>query len=302
MNAPASLGWTALALGLGGLAHQAQERADQVRTAERDEHTSWSEPNPDAVRVASMGFQVAVSDLLWIRGILLFAQMMEDRDPAQTQWLGAMIDTVTTLDPQWRTSYFYGGAMLRALGDIDGSDRIFERATRMLPDDPYFPFSMGMNAYLYRGEANVAAVWLGRAAALPGAPAWYGAAAAGFLSRGGQREAAVHYLRERLDEVTDPAMRASLQDKLNVLVHDELSERLGARLVALRAEAGGAALPIEALGDLPPDPYGEGWILAADGVIRSPQRERFQARAAMKDERATLVRPWPARWSPPSDG
>lgn len=302
MKAPAPLVWMALAVGLGGAAHLAQERADQIRSAEHDGQVSWAEPNPDAVRVASMGFQVAVSDLLWVRGILLFAQMMATRDPAQVQWLGAMIDTVSTLDPKWRTSYFYGGAMLRALGDIDGSDRIFERAARELPDDPYFPFSVGMNAYLYRGDAVTGAEWLSRAAAIPGAPAWYGAAAAGFLSRSGQREAGVHYLRERLDETTDPAIRASLQMKLDVLVHDELSDRLGARLAALRDAGGGAAVDLSSLGPLPPDPYGEGWVLAPDGVVRSPLRERHEARNAVKAERATLTRAWPAGWSPPTDG
>jgi tetratricopeptide (TPR) repeat protein len=302
MKAPPSLLWMALAVGLGGAAHLAQGRADQIRSAERDGQVSWAEPNPDAVRVASMGFQVAVADLLWVRGILLFAQMMETRDPKQVHWLGAMLDTVSTLDPKWRTAYFYGGAMLRALGDIDGSDRVFERACRELPDDPYFPFSVGMNAYLYRGDTTVGAEWLSRAAAIPGAPSWYGAAAAGFLSRSGQREAGVHYLRERLDETSDPAIRASLQSKLDTLVHDELSDRLGARLSALREQAGGAAVGLSALEPLPPDPHGEGWVLAPDGVIRSPSRERYEARSAITAERATLTRAWPATWSPPTDG
>jgi len=147
-----------------------------------------------------------------------------------------------------------------------------------------------MNAYLHHGDAELAGEYLASAASLPGAPAWYGAAAASFIEMRGQRKAAVRYLDEELSRTSNPVVRASLERRRAGLIHDELSDQLAQLIARFETEVGRRPVTIEELGTLPPDPFGEGWVLGPDGVVRSRQVDDALARSAQTDERAMIMR------------
>ncbi len=284
-------GWihALLVLLAGAAAHRFQRRVDEVRF-ERGEDETLYFPNPAALKVAVLGYDTAVADLVWVDAVLRFVDIYEGGETDQTRWFAAAVQTVITLDPSWRTAYFYGGSMLRVLGAIDESDRVYRQGMEALPDDPFFPFSLGMNAYLYHHDRAEAARWLARAARLPSAPAWYGAAAASFLDEQGERRAALRYLKEELDRETRPAVREALRERYLELLHDELADRLEGLREAWEREHGRPLPSVDALGELPPDPYGGEWILAPDGAIRSSVREVEEAARARWRER-DIIRP-----------
>ncbi|RME20931.1 MAG: tetratricopeptide repeat protein [Deltaproteobacteria bacterium] len=271
-------------------AHLAQLSVDEQRLSHEARAAGRVMPDPAAMRAASMGQPTMVAHLLWIEVALNFADLVEHPDPQGPEWLLQMLRSVLELDPGWRTAYFYGGSMMRVLGDIDGSDEVFGRALEDLPDDPYFPFSLGMNAYLYRKDTETATKMLDRAASLPGAPAWYRAAAAGFLDESGQRQAALAYIEEEMKTETEEAVLRSLRRKRASLLHDELADRLDRQLAAARAAAGRPDGGLELLTDLPPDPLGGHWILAPDGHVRSDVADRSLARRDRDRERAMITR------------
>ncbi|MBL8615136.1 MAG: hypothetical protein JNM72_05930 [Deltaproteobacteria bacterium] len=272
-----------VALGAAG-AHRAQRAADAVRFG-RDDPESWVHPDGEALRVAALGQHVLVSDVVWVRALLYFAEALDHPSELKRDWQRASLDAVVTLDPRWRTPYFYGGSFLRLLGDIDASDALLERGMRFLPADPYFPFSVGMNAFLYRKDPERAARFVTLAAGLPGAPEWYRNAAAGILDRSGQRRVALRYLQEQVEAETRPAAREVLLRKQRQLLHDELADQLN------RARDTQPGAPLDALGPLPPDPFGETWIIAPDGLIRSAAVERVERARAQGRERDTVALP-----------
>lgn len=289
-----TLGLVLLAFVAGGTAHLAQRHTDALRREGEALVASRVMPDPATVRVAAMGQPTLVGDGLWIRAVLAFSDLVDHPDPDGTRWLKEMLRSVITLDPGWRTTCFYGGSMLRVLGDIDGSDELFAAGHSALPDDPYFPFSLGMNAYLYRQDPVAAAEWLDRAASLPGAPDWYRAAAAGFLDEHGQRQAALEYLKRQLEEEEEESVRASLEAKYRGVLHDELAARLDERRVEVARRAGvdpavGPLPPLDAVGPLPPEPLGGSWIIAPDGRVRSDRAEERLARELRDKERALLI-------------
>lgn len=281
-----------VALGFGLLAHRAQRAADAIRGAGGNLDERVFLPDPEALRVATMGYQGAASDLLWVRTVLAFADLVDRPDPEGTRWLRVMVQTVVSLDPGWRSSYMYGGGMLRSLNDIEGSDEVFAEGVEHLPEDPTFPFALAMNAYLYREDLEDAVRYMEQAAALPRAPAWYRSAAAGFLDRRGQREAALRYLEEEIEAESDPDLRAELERKYREVVHDELAARISEALGAARARRGDPSLGLEAIRDLPPDPLGGQWILTPRGEVRSSVRDAVLAERARRSERAVLLRLW----------
>lgn len=246
-------------------------------------------PSGDALRVASMGYHTSLSSLMWIRSVLNFVEIFEQQAESDKRWLEAMLSSSSTLDPKWRTVYFNGGGMLRLVDNIDGSDRVFLAGMENLPEDPYFPFSIAMNAFLYHKDVERATEYINIAASLPDAPKWYGVAAAGFMNDDGQRQAAITYLKEKYEEATDEDVQAHIMQKLNRLLHEEYSEVLNERRVKFQEAVGRDITSVEELAPLPPDPYARGWIISIDNDIISPSQEEERARKARKRARSMLT-------------
>ena len=187
MNMFRRLGLCLFLMVLGGIgAHKAQRAVDPSRMADSDANRRIFVPSPKATKVASLGFDMIVADMLWVRAVLLFVDFLDADQEDGAIWTRTVLKTVAQLDPKWRTPFFYGGSMLRLLEDVDGSDEIFGDGMAAFPEDAYFPFSIAMNAYLVHKDMPKAVKFLKRAADLPNAPKWYRTAAAEFISREGQ--------------------------------------------------------------------------------------------------------------------
>jgi hypothetical protein len=254
---------------------------DATRTARNIDQALLFVPETTHLRAAAFGFDEPLADLLWVRAILTFGERYGTEGGGWLTWLGRMIEAVCTLDPGWRTPYFYGGSMLRASGDIAASDLIFEAGRANLPDDPYFPFSLGMNAYLYRQDHAAAAAFLEEAAACPDAPFWYASAAAAMHQDAGDRGVGIRYLREVRDSTQDPNIRADAERQLGRLMHNELVDLWAPACRARKAERGPLPAPedLRELGfDLPENPRGDAWIVGSDGVVRSEGAEDERVR------------------------
>ncbi|MEL6343842.1 MAG: hypothetical protein AAFV53_11965 [Myxococcota bacterium] len=256
----------------GLTANQFQRWADQHRNLSESDRRILV-PSAEAIDVATLGYSSLFADLYWIRAVLVFSKLYSAKSAEDILWLDAMLDTVSTLDPKWRTVYFHGGSMLRVVGAYDESDQLFLAGHRNLPNDPYFPFSIGMNAYLYHKDYQKAAKYFQIAAKMPDAPAWYAAAAAGMMNEGGQRRTAIIYLRQQFETASSEEVRESLRYKLTLLLHEEFVEHIDQQRQAFIAEYGRDIGSLDELGELPPDPFEVGWIIAPDGKIRSAQEE-----------------------------
>lgn len=285
MKTAAAIG---LALAATALVAVAQPRSDATRITRTENAQLFFVPSSAGIQMAASGFEEVVADLVWTRAVLTFGERYDtDHSELWRIWIGSTITLVTDLDPHWRTPYQYGGGMLRAIGQIDDSDRIFERCTERLPELSWCPFARGMNDLLSREDPEGAAHWLGIAAARPDAPRWYSSAAAAMRSRAGQRRAGLAYIEQELRTTTNPAERADLELQRSKLQHDELVAQWDSACRARRAEGRPLTDPAQLaeLGfELPPDPRDGGWIVGADGVVRDRTAERERVRRARQAE------------------
>jgi hypothetical protein len=282
----------AAVLGMLGIVvgHMGHRQADEARFR-AGVSTDRVVPNPPLLQVVSLGQPTLVADFLWVRTVLAFTEVHDASTAQGVEWIGAMLDSVCALDPNWRTSYFYGGSFMRVLGDIDHSDKVFVAGHEAFPSDSFFPFAIGMNAYLYRNDTEAAFRWITIAAELPNAPAWYRTAAAGFVETGGDRQAALQYLEQELRDDQKPAVREALLAKYNSLLHDELAAQIASHREKFKARFGRDIQALSELGTLPDDPLGGRWVVAPDGLIRSSVREDLMARQAVRGERAMILLP-----------
>jgi hypothetical protein len=277
-------------LGLTG-AHRFQLNTDECRRTDGASHRQIFVPSPEATQVASMGFDLVVADLLWTRAVLLFVDFLDQENEHGSVWTRTVLQTVTRLDPLWRTPFFYGGSMLRLLNDLEGSDEVFTAGMEAFPEDAYFPFSMAMNAYLFRQDLEKATDYLTQAASLPNAPKWYRNAAAEFIHRGGQRKAAVKYLNEQIEAANSDKERALLINKRNDLLYAQIIEVVSSRQDKWEAHFGRTLVDVKVLEPLPPDPKGGTWIVGGDGRVRSSAVEPRIRTRDRNEERAILVNP-----------
>lgn len=282
-----------VAMGGGLLAHHAQPQADEGRRELTAQQEMLVMPAPGTIRLVSQGLHSHVAVVMWVRSVLEFGERIDKRrDDSWQTWFAKMIECVVELDPKWRTPHFYGGVMLRVTGSTELSTEVFKSGAENLPDDPYFPFSVGMNYYLLDEDFEEAAVWLDRAAALPDAPPWYQMTAVSMRTKGQGREGAVMYLRSELEQTADPALRARIEERILNVTHDELAERLTEAVASLEAR-GVEVTDLQQLVDegivthLPEEPYGGEWEIDEHyrdvlGSDRMAMRLRSEIRAERK--------------------
>ncbi|MCK6513745.1 tetratricopeptide repeat protein [Myxococcota bacterium] len=282
------------------LAHTSQRQVDAQRRDVNVNHELLFIPDAESVRIASLDHSVHVADILWVRSVLAFGERWNTTgDRAWVEWLSRTVLGICQIDPRWRTPYFYGGVMLRVLGDYDGSTAVMKLGSENLPNDPFFPFSVGMNLYLNGGDREESARWVAEAARRPGAPEWYAVAAVAFRQEQKERPQAIRFLQDELKLTDDPDLRVELERRLASLTHDEYAERLNELAEALAAERGRPTRGVEELlraGKLtaePPDPLGGGWIVDIDGKIKSSVRAAQEQEQALRYERDMLARAAP---------
>ena len=142
-----------------------------------------------------------------------------------------------------------------------------------------------MNAYLEHRDFEKARYWMEIASNKEGAPGWYRAAVAGVISDNGQRSAAIEYLRQELAKDLEPSVRASTEERLRLLRHDDAVDLLLEKKRQWESQMGHELVDLNVLTPLPEDPWGEGWVLSIDGNIRSVEMERRSARKSRNEER-----------------
>jgi hypothetical protein len=160
----------------------------------------------------------ALADLYWIRAAGVSSGELDGPGAVA---LYDLLDRVTALDPRFEPAYHFGALLLSIAGRRpDLSDRLLERAQGQFPRAWSFPFYLGFNAFYHRTDFPAAARYLGRAAALPGAPPFLGELARRFGDEAQGRAGAREVIGRMLRVTDDPVIRRRLIERLRELEGD----------------------------------------------------------------------------------
>jgi len=258
------------------VAHVSHQSIDEERFGTMTSRERYFLPSAAATRALSMGQQSFVADVFWLRAVLAYSDFMPDCSKEESVWLRLMLDTISSLDPDWRTTYFYGGTFMSVCDDTEGSDMIFEKGHKALPEDPYFPFSLSMNASEEHEDMELALHWMQIAAQMDSALPWYKEAVADLVEENNSREAAMKYLQEQMKRHNDPVILDVLQTRYNRKLHEQRVEEIASlrslyeadgRQLKTTADLSMLRIPFEDPFDTEAKSYG--WILSVDNQIRS---------------------------------
>lgn len=233
-------------------------------------------PDPTTAKLYSVGFDALLADFYWLQAVQIAGG--RQGPTGQSQRIGALVDLVTQLNPL--VDHPYRFAALWMTDDLDAirqANELLERSIETHPDEWRNRFYLAFNLFFYLGENEQAADVLAGAVSLPRAPTYLGRLAARLRSDRDGLDASAAFLATLLDATSDPYAHAMYEQALDEIEAErrarvldrgrEAFKQRHGRDIASVGELLSGSPPI--LRALPPDPYGKGWELDAQGVIVS---------------------------------
>lgn len=186
--------------------------------------------NGATARRISLGFNGLVADWYWMRSLQYVGRkilaregkfQLDDLASLDLKLLYPLLDTATTLDPQFMAVYEYGGVVLPALNDEDAI-KLLKKGIENNPAEWRLFHHLGY-IYWQRKDYKTASEIYAQGARLPGAPAWMQAMSARMLAEGGSTETA-REMYTRIKEQSDDADIRRMADR-HLLQLDSIDER-----------------------------------------------------------------------------
>lgn len=214
-------------------------------------------PKAEYLRPMTLGWNNAVADLIWFRTISYFGEHY--RGDRTYDWLAAMCELVTDLDPCAIHVYRFAGVILPWEADqAEAGVRLLQKGLRQFPDSWLLHYYLGFNEFFFRDDSRSAVRHLRAAAALPDAHPIAATLASLLAAQVEGPEAAMAFLTEMERNTESGQMREVIAEQRNGL-------QLAADLAQLDAAA---ATYAERYGQPPADPQAlvdVGLLLAVPG-------------------------------------
>ena len=186
--------------------------------------------NGATVKRLSLGFNGLASDWYWMRSLQYVGRkiinhpenvQLDSINQLNLQLLVPLLDTATTLDPQFMEPYQYAAVILPET-DVQAAIRIITKGIDANPAAWRLYHNLG---YIYWQQKDFAAASEAyrRGATLSDAPAWMAAMRARMLDEGGSRDTAREIYRRMYDEAGDEGVKDMARRRLLQL--DSFDER-----------------------------------------------------------------------------
>lgn len=190
--------------------------------------------NDKTARRISLGFNGLAADWYWMRSLQYVGKKMlsfegdislDDLSPLNMKLLAPLLDTATTLDPEFIQPYEFAAIVLPAV-DVQQAIRLTQKGIDANPNAWRLYHHLG---YIHwrQGQYQTAGEIYGRGAQIPGAPAWMKAMQAKMSDEGGSRSTAREIYTRMYEESTEDQVREMALKRLMQL--DSLDERDGLR-------------------------------------------------------------------------
>lgn len=186
--------------------------------------------NAATVERLSLGFKGLAADWYWMRSLQYVGRKILNHDEKlrldnlsqlNLKLLVPLLDTATTLDPQFMEPYQYTAAVLPEL-DVEAAIRIITRGIEENPASWRLYHHLGY-IYWQQKDFSAAGKAYGDGAKLPGAPPWMLAMKARVLNEGGSRDTARAIYQRMYEEASEDSVRKMAQSHLLQL--DLMDER-----------------------------------------------------------------------------
>jgi tetratricopeptide (TPR) repeat protein len=192
--------------------------------------------NPNTARRVSLGFNGLVADWYWMRSLQYVGRKIgsvpedvpiDNLSQLNLKLLAPLLDTATTLDPEFADPYEYTAVVLPAV-DVDAAIRIIRKGIDANPSAWRLYHHLGY-IYWQQKDYKAASDMYQRGSQLPDAPQWMRGMTAKLAAEGGSRNTAREIYKRMQEEsadenVKDMAGRRLMQ--LDSLDHRDILRKL----------------------------------------------------------------------------
>jgi hypothetical protein len=170
-------------------------------------------PSGKILKPMVLDMDEAVADLLWIRGMIYFADAYLTR--RSYKWLGHIIDVVTTLNPRLHQAYEFAGVVLtKEKSELPKTLRILNRGIGEFHEDWRLRLYAAMAQLALDSNYTLAADLLRPVATHEEVPGHIKTMCATLLDKGGNRGLALAFLVDRYLETRNPISRELFLEKM----------------------------------------------------------------------------------------
>jgi tetratricopeptide (TPR) repeat protein len=165
--------------------------------------------NGKTVKRISLGFNGLAADWYWMRALQYVGRkvlntpgeiQLDDLGQLNVKLLAPLLDTATTLDPEFMEPYEYAAVVLPGV-NVEDAIRIARKGIAVNPSAWRLYQHLGY-IYWQQKDFKAASEAYGQGSALPGAPHWMEVMKAQMLAQGGSRSTA-RLIYERMYQQTD---------------------------------------------------------------------------------------------------
>ena len=263
--------------------HHLQTSIDDRRGTEGAPRSLMYLPDGEILKLASLGYEHVVADLVWLRVIQVFGARHVTQD--DYNWVYRALDVTTTLDPQFVEAYLAGGLVLTVIADhVDQSNRILKKGIEANVKDWKIPFFLGFNYFNFLRDYETAAIYIEMATKIPGHPPWLPLLAARLHVQAQDPQVALEFLGRIYDDTSDSGLKAKLETRMKEVIIEQDLMALERAIDTYRSQYGALPESLERLAEtgmirgIRPDPFGEAYAfdpLTGEVTSRSrPDRMR----------------------------
>ncbi|HEY3347179.1 MAG TPA: hypothetical protein VGK71_06110 [Nitrospirota bacterium] len=267
--------WVAIFFAVGAAVFALQSQIDSTKEAAYRETDSFLYlPDADHLKIASLGYENTVADILWIKVVI---QSGEKKISSRGyDWMYKALDTLTTLDPVFVTPYEMGALMLTIVADkVDLSDKLLEKGVIYNTDVWQLYFYLGFNKFFFDKDYLAAAKNMEKAASIKGSPPYTSLLASRLYVQAEDPVYALDFLEKMYSSSKDERMREEIGKRMHLLEAQVIVNELQKAADYFKEKAGRAP---ESLGEMaraglikavPPEPNGGRFYIDTDGKVKS---------------------------------
>lgn len=206
-------------LGLVALAVLLGSGAYFLRLSDRTKPKDWLDesltyiPSGKYLKPVVLDFDEAVADLLWVRGMIYFADAYLNK--RSYKWLSHIVDVVTTLNPRLHQAYEFAGVVLtKEKHELPKTLRILDRGIEQFQNDWKLRLYAAMGQLALDSNYARAAELLKPVASQEDVPGHIKTMCAKLIDKGGNRRVALAFLVDRYVESSNPIAQELFLDKI----------------------------------------------------------------------------------------
>ena len=186
--------------------------------------------NGKTARRMSLAFNGLAADWYWMRSLQYVGKKiinlpdnveLDDLGQLNLKTLAPLLDTATTLDPQFLDPYEYAAIVLPSF-DVEQAIRITKKGIDANPNAWRLYHHLGY-IYWQQKDFQAAADAYSRGAQIPGAPSFFAAMKARMLAEGGSRGTAREIYKQMFEQAGDDSVKDMARRRLMQL--DSMDER-----------------------------------------------------------------------------